>query len=81
MRVTPVWRQLVLSGYFGVNARRDATITAESGCACRTCGNCFPISHSNLFSSLLRRCQQSRLRSHCFRLCYANFSQRLSSPL
>jgi len=29
-----VWRQPVLSGYFGVNARRDATITAESGCAC-----------------------------------------------
>jgi len=29
-----VRRQPVLSGYFGVNARRDATITAESGCAC-----------------------------------------------
>lgn len=29
-----MWRQPVLSGYFGVNAPRDATITVEGG---RTC--------------------------------------------
>ena len=29
-----MWRQSVLSGYFGVNAPRDATIIAECGRAC-----------------------------------------------